>query len=276
MLAQSSPQHHNASLTDPMIPSMDGPVLQPEEDASPEATHNHRPDSKDTSQVVRRRSTREKAPVAAVATDAAPTEPPVTTHQAPRKQHYEFLRASPALISAFREARTQYHDAVYAWWYSVPRRRDEKPTADDIARAKADPRVRRAGRQLNRVDADLTRWGVVVKTSTLTSGWAMYSRIRDEELRLDQALRELHEAHERETRKPQPTVTKRVAATPDDDDARAAKRRRVGATRSVASASTSRASTHDTTMTTPEPETAQPKPNTKGPARLKRRRFSRR
>ncbi|EJD42970.1 hypothetical protein AURDEDRAFT_185758 [Auricularia subglabra TFB-10046 SS5] len=226
----------------------------------------------EAAQAATRRSSRGKA--APVPVNAPPAEGPVT-HQAPRKQHYEFLRAPPELVSAFRDARTAYHDAVYAWWYSVPRGREERPTVDDIARAKADPRVQRAGRLLNEIDVQLTQWGTVVKTSTLTSGgWAMHKRVCDEELRLDQEQRELHEAMcDGDADEPRPAE---VAASTPDDDARPAKRKRVGAARSLASTSTSRASTHDTTMTTPEPDSAEGnKRSTSRPQRLKRTKSSR-
>ncbi|EJD42938.1 hypothetical protein AURDEDRAFT_167887 [Auricularia subglabra TFB-10046 SS5] len=233
------PAHHEESTPNPLHETLSdslGPLVNVTH--SLDATHAEIGPSESAP----RRSTRGKA--------HAPPEPaplPVR-HQVPRKQHVEFLRAPPDIVAAFREARTEYHDAIYAWWYSRPRAREDKATPEDCALVKLDPRVKRTGRRLDELDAELTRRGIVVKTSTFTnnSGWALNRKIRDEEHKLNRE----HWAAEHA-----------LESSSTGQDARPGKRKRAAATCSSesASASTSRASTHDTATTTPEPDRVEKK-----------------
>ncbi|KZV87295.1 hypothetical protein EXIGLDRAFT_723832, partial [Exidia glandulosa HHB12029] len=96
---------------------------------------------------------------------AAATTP--AARHVPRKQTYEILRAPPELVAAFKVARTEYHDAVHAWWWHAPgRTREQKPTPEDYTLAKLDPWVQRAGRKLDAIDAQLSRVGEVIKNGS--------------------------------------------------------------------------------------------------------------
>ncbi|EJD41000.1 hypothetical protein AURDEDRAFT_115685 [Auricularia subglabra TFB-10046 SS5] len=78
------------------------------------------------------------------------------------------MRASPALVSAFKDARNAYADAIYAWWHaSGPRERWDVPTELDYELVKLDPRVRAAERSLAAVDAQLSIEGRSVKVVTV-------------------------------------------------------------------------------------------------------------
>ena len=63
------------------------------------------------------------------------------------------MRASPELVSVYRDARADYADAIFAWWHtSAPRERWDAPTDLDYDLVKLDPRVRRAERGHHEAD----------------------------------------------------------------------------------------------------------------------------
>lgn len=181
-----------------------------------------------------RRSARGKA--------AAP--PADVARHPPRKLTYEILRAPPTLVAAFKAARTEYHDAVHAWWWRAPRAREDKPTAEDFARAKLDPWVRRAGRRLDEIDAQLTRLGEAVKNAAIKNDWQAPAKIRVEEQKCDRAYYDsLH--------------NDAPSGTPQAHETRPTKRRRTdtSAPASSGSSSASRSSLPTLTpLTSPDPD----------------------
>ncbi|KZV87306.1 hypothetical protein EXIGLDRAFT_840102 [Exidia glandulosa HHB12029] len=105
--------------------------------------------------------------------------------RAAREVTYEILHAPPELVSAFKDARAKYHEAIFAWWHRKPRRKGETPTDDDWERVKRDPKVQEAGRVLDALDAELSRAGSLVRISTLKNDRTVQRQIRVEERQLD-------------------------------------------------------------------------------------------
>ncbi|KZV85493.1 hypothetical protein EXIGLDRAFT_775545, partial [Exidia glandulosa HHB12029] len=162
------------------------PSLFPEvSNSSP--MHGGHKDSTYPSQPPPRRSGRGKKDptVGEAAQPPAAATTPAARH-VPRKQTYEILRAPPELVAAFKVARTEYHDAVHAWWWRAPgRTREQKPTPEDYMLAKLDPWVQRAGRKLDAIDAQLSRVGEFVKNGSTKNDWSAPGKIRAEEGKLD-------------------------------------------------------------------------------------------
>lgn len=95
------------------------------------------------------------------------------------------MQASPELVSAFKDARAKYHEAILAWWHRKPRRKGETPSDEDWERVKRDRNVLRAGQALDAIDEELTRAGNLVRISTVKNDRTVQRQIRAEERLLD-------------------------------------------------------------------------------------------
>ncbi|KZV97981.1 hypothetical protein EXIGLDRAFT_729160 [Exidia glandulosa HHB12029] len=112
------------------------------------------------------------------------------------------MRASPELVSIYNAARAEYADAIYAWWHaSAVRERYDTPTDLDYELVKLDPRVRRAERALQAVDAQLSANAQPVKTATLRNDGSARRTMMDETERIDAEWRAAQQQQEKRTRK---------------------------------------------------------------------------
>ncbi|KAH7101981.1 hypothetical protein BKA62DRAFT_757041 [Auriculariales sp. MPI-PUGE-AT-0066] len=111
----------------------------------------------------------------------------VSSRRIPREVTFEIMRASPDLVAAFNDARAEYADAIYSWWWkSGTRDRDDQPSDLDYELVKLDPRVQRAAKALDDADRRLSAKGVVVKQETVRNDGYARRHMNIETERIDE------------------------------------------------------------------------------------------
>lgn len=181
--------------------------------------------------------------------DAAPFR---TARRVPREVTYEIVRAPPDVVAAFNDARAELMDAVFAWWHaSSPPPSQDTPRDIDYALVRLDPRVRRAGRELQAADARLSAEGVNVRTATVRNDGGARRTMLDEAERVDAEWREAQQQKQRAAAAPRKRRRKDKEPLPPEPQ-------EAPTPASTASTSTARTSLsaerEDTSATSPEPD----------------------